>query len=48
MTIGFDLDMTLVDSAAAIVDAVAFTCASYGVTVDEAAIAATVGLPLDQ
>ena len=46
--IGFDLDMTLVDSADAIVDAVAHTCARYGVGIDEAAVRATVGLPLDR
>jgi phosphoglycolate phosphatase len=46
--IGFDLDMTLVDSADAIVACVAHTCAVYGVTVDEDAVRATVGLPLDQ
>lgn len=45
---GFDLDMTLVDSADAIVDAVAHTVSSYGVQVDEPAVRATVGLPLDQ
>jgi phosphoglycolate phosphatase-like HAD superfamily hydrolase len=48
MVIGFDLDMTLVDSADAIVDSVAHTCAAYGVSIDEAAVRATVGLPLDQ
>jgi phosphoglycolate phosphatase len=46
--IGFDLDMTLVDSADAIVACVAHTCAAYGVEVDEAAVRATVGLPLDR
>lgn len=45
---GFDLDMTLVDSADAIVDAVAHTVSSYGVQVDEPAVRSTVGLPLDQ
>ncbi len=45
--IGFDLDMTLVDSADAIVDSVAATCAHYGVGFDEATIRAGVGLPLD-
>ncbi len=46
--IGFDLDMTLVDSADAIVACVAHTCAVYGVEADDAAVRATVGLPLDQ
>jgi phosphoglycolate phosphatase len=46
--IGFDLDMTLVDSADAIVDSVAHTCRVYGVGIDEAAVRAGVGLPLDQ
>jgi phosphoglycolate phosphatase-like HAD superfamily hydrolase len=46
--IGFDLDMTLVDSADAIVACVAHTCAVYGVEADDASVRATVGLPLDQ
>lgn len=46
--IGFDLDMTLVDSADAIVACVAHTCAVYGFEVDETAVRATVGLPLDR
>jgi phosphoglycolate phosphatase len=46
--IGFDLDMTLVDSADAIVDAIAHTCRTYGVGIDEAAVRAGVGLPLDR
>lgn len=46
--IGFDLDMTLVDSADAIVDAVAHTCRTYGARIDEAAVRAGVGLPLDR
>jgi phosphoglycolate phosphatase len=46
--IGFDLDMTLVDSADAIVDAVAHTCRSYGADIDEAAVRAGVGLPLER
>lgn len=45
--VGFDLDMTLVDSADAIVDAVAHTCAHYGAVVDEGEVRASVGLPLD-
>jgi phosphoglycolate phosphatase len=46
--IGFDLDMTLVDSADAIVDSIAHTCREYGVDIDEAAVRAGVGLPLDR
>ncbi|MDA8435160.1 MAG: HAD hydrolase-like protein [Actinomycetales bacterium] len=46
--IGFDLDMTLVDSADAIVDAVAHTCRAYGVDIDEHAVRAGVGLPLER
>lgn len=45
---GFDLDMTLVDSADAIVDAVAHTCAQYGVEIDEPAVRGSVGLPLER
>ena len=46
--IGFDLDMTLVDSADAIVDAIAHTCRTYGAGIDETAVRAGVGLPLDR
>ena len=46
--IGFDLDMTLVDSADAIVDAIEHTCRAYGVEIDDAAVRAGVGLPLDR
>lgn len=46
--IGFDLDMTLVDSAAGIIASVQHVCASYGVPVASADIAATIGLPLDR
>lgn len=45
--IGFDLDMTLVDSADAIVDSVAHTCRHFGGTVDEDVVRAGVGLPLE-
>ena len=47
-TVGFDLDMTLVDSADAIVDAVGHTTAQFGVEIDEPAVRAMVGLPLDR
>jgi len=46
--VGFDLDMTLVDSAAAIIDGVVHTCASYGAAVDEEPIRAGLGLPLER
>jgi phosphoglycolate phosphatase len=46
--IGFDLDMTLVDSADAIVDSIRHTCREYGVEIDEAEVRAGVGLPLDR
>jgi len=46
--IGFDLDMTIVDSADAIVDSIAHTCRVYGVDIDEASVRAGVGLPLDR
>jgi phosphoglycolate phosphatase len=46
--IGFDLDMTLVDSADAIVDSIAHTCRAYGVEIDDRAVRAGVGLPLDR
>ena len=46
--IGFDLDMTLVDSADAIVDAVAHTVATFGGVIDEDAVRRGVGLPLEQ
>ena len=46
--IGFDLDMTLVDSADAIVDSVRHTCREYGVEIDEAHVRAGVGLPLER
>ena len=46
--IGFDLDMTIVDSADAIVDSIRHTCRAYGVEIDEAEVRAGVGLPLDR
>lgn len=46
--VGFDLDMTLVDSADAIVDAVAYTVAQHGASVDADVVRSTVGLPLEQ
>lgn len=46
--VGFDLDMTLVDSAAGIIGAVRHVCARYGVDVPESEIRRTLGLPLDR
>ena len=47
LVVGFDLDMTLVDSAAAITASVLATGRRYGVDIDPAQVAATIGLPLD-
>ena len=46
--IGFDLDMTLVDSADAIVECVRYACARQGVELDETWVRSTIGLPLDE
>ena len=46
-SIGFDLDMTLVDSADGIVASVQYVVAQYGVEADGAEIRSTIGLPLD-
>ena len=45
--VGFDLDMTLVDSADGIVTSVQYVLAQYGVDADGAEIRSTIGLPLD-
>lgn len=45
--IGFDLDMTLVDSADGIVASVQHVVAQYGVDADGGEIRSTIGLPLD-
>jgi phosphoglycolate phosphatase len=45
--VGFDLDMTLVDSADGIVATLALACAEQGVTVDADAVRATIGVPLE-
>lgn len=47
LVVGFDLDMTLVDSARAIVDTLVHVCGQHGVALDPAEAYATVGLPLD-
>jgi phosphoglycolate phosphatase len=46
-SIGFDLDMTLVDSADGIVASVQHVVAQYGVQADGSEIRSTIGLPLD-
>ena len=46
-SIGFDLDMTLVDSADGIVASVQHVVAQYGIDADGGEIRATIGLPLD-
>jgi phosphoglycolate phosphatase len=46
-SIGFDLDMTLVDSADGIVATVQHVVAQYGVQADGSEIRSTIGLPLD-
>lgn len=48
LAIGFDLDMTLVDSAVGIIASVQHVCSHYGVDADAEDIAATIGLPLDR
>jgi phosphoglycolate phosphatase len=44
--VGFDLDMTLVDSADGIVASVQFVIAQYGIEADGPEIRSTIGLPL--
>jgi len=46
-SVGFDLDMTLVDSADGIVASVQHVVAQYGVHADGDEIRSTIGLPLD-
>lgn len=45
--VGFDLDMTLVDSADGIVASVQYVLNQYGIDADGDAIRSTIGLPLD-
>jgi len=47
LVVGFDLDMTLVDSADGIVECIVHACSLHGVTVDPAEVHPTVGWPLD-
>ncbi len=46
-SVGFDLDMTLVDSADGIVASVQHVVAQYGIDADGDEIRSTIGLPLD-
>ena len=46
-SVGFDLDMTLVDSADGIVTSVQYVIGQYGVHADGDDIRSTIGLPLD-
>lgn len=48
LVIGFDLDMTLVDSAEGISEAIVKVCADHGVEISLADALETIGLPLDQ
>jgi phosphoglycolate phosphatase len=48
LVIGFDLDMTLVDSAEGISEALVKVCADHGVEISLADALETIGLPLDQ
>ena len=47
VTVGFDLDMTLVDSAEGISEALVAVCAIHGVEISREDAAETIGLPLD-
>lgn len=47
LVVGFDLDMTLVDSAEGIIDAVTYVVRSHGRHASDDDIRATLGLPLD-
>jgi len=45
LTVGFDLDMTLVDSADSIVESLMAVVEQHGHHVDEQAIRKTIGMP---
>ena len=47
LAVGFDLDMTLVDSAEGISEAIVAVCALHGVEIQYEDAASTIGLPLD-
>ena len=48
LVVGFDLDMTLVDSAEGIADALVHVCKLHGVEIEKSEALATIGLPLDR
>ena len=48
LVVGFDLDMTLVDSAEGIAEALVHVCKIHGVEIEKSEALATIGLPLDQ
>lgn len=48
LVVGFDLDMTLVDSSEGIADALIHVCKIHGVQTSREDALATIGLPLDQ
>ena len=48
LVVGFDLDMTLVDSAEGIAEALVHVCQIHGVEIEKSEALATIGLPLDQ
>lgn len=48
LVVGFDLDMTLVDSAEGIADALVHVCKIHDVIIEKSQALATIGLPLDQ
>ena len=48
LVVGFDLDMTLVDSAQGISEALVAVCKLHGVEIRLEDALATIGLPLDQ
>ena len=47
LVVGFDLDMTLVDSAEGIAEALVYVCAQHGVAIEKSDALSTIGLPLD-
>lgn len=48
LVVGFDLDMTLVDSSEGIVDSLVHVCHIHGVQISRQDALVTIGLPLDQ
>lgn len=48
LVVGFDLDMTLVDSAEGIANALVHVCKIHGVDIEKSEALTTIGLPLNQ